>query len=87
MCLWSRWFEIFECTRRLLLSAAVVLIYPGSVNQIVISTLIAFLSMRFYSYYKPFISPYQDVLADYTQVSSPFGSEISSTARRRPAAW
>jgi hypothetical protein len=58
------WFEIFECVRRLSLTAGVIMLKPGSVIQIVISMLLCLLSMRIYAGASPYISDRDDILAE-----------------------
>ena len=61
------WFDIFEMCRRLLLTAGVSFLNPGSASQILFSIICGLGSMRIYSGYKPFIDPKLDRLAEVMQ--------------------
>ena len=61
------WFEIFETVRRLVLTAGMVVLVPGSPLQIAISMILCLISMRVYAMYSPFISARDDVLAEIMQ--------------------
>jgi hypothetical protein len=54
-----RWFEVFEAMRRLMLTGMLVLCYPGSISQILVGMGIAFVSMRIFTHYAPYVSPWQ----------------------------
>ena len=58
------WFVIFETCRRLLLTAGVSFLNPGTASQIMFSIICGLGSMRIYSGYKPFIEPGLDRLAE-----------------------
>merc|ERR1711988_2015228 len=61
------WFEVFESMRRLMLSSMLILIDPGSSAQIVAAILICLVSIKFYSFYLPFVEDSDDVLAEAAQ--------------------
>ena len=61
------WFEVFESMRRLMLSSMLILIDPGSSAQIVVAILICLVSIKFYSFYLPFVEDSDDVLAEAAQ--------------------
>jgi hypothetical protein len=61
------WFEIFETCRRLMLTAGIIFLSPGTASQIVMSMLICLGAMRVYSGVKPFIEDKDDVLAEAAQ--------------------
>ena len=46
------WFEIFETARRLVLTAGVSFLNPGTASQIIFSIILGLFSMRIYSSYK-----------------------------------
>jgi hypothetical protein len=61
------WFEVFETSRRLLLTGGQVLLSPGTPSQIVLNLIICVLSMRIYAAHKPFVSEKADKLAEVVQ--------------------
>jgi hypothetical protein len=61
------WFEVFECIRRLLLTAGLLVLSPGTAVQISVAMVICLLSMRVYAQYAPFINPRDDILAEIMQ--------------------
>ena len=61
------WFEVFECVRRLLLTAGVMVLAPGTAVQIAVAMVICLVSMRVYALYSPYINPRDDILAEIMQ--------------------
>ncbi|GMI07273.1 hypothetical protein TrVE_jg10655 [Triparma verrucosa] len=61
------WFEIFECFRRLGLTAGLIMLRPGTAIQIATSMVLCLLSMRVYAYAQPYISDRDDILAEIMQ--------------------
>ena len=63
----TRWFEVFECFRRLLLSAGLVFITPGSPTQGVFAVLLSNFCQRIYSGCKPWPAPSTNRLGEMAQ--------------------
>jgi len=63
------WFEVYECFRRLLLSAALVFFLDGTSMQIVIGITIAILSIKLYAIIEPFVFLSTSYLAEICQWS------------------
>ena len=61
------YFEIIELARRLLLSAALVLFFDGTLSQIVCGCLIAYAFMEVYQQFSPYLSDYDDQCSDVSQ--------------------
>lgn len=61
------YWEIVETTRRLLLTAALSVISPGSSAQNVLSILLALLYVKLYGYFNPYADASDDVLAEIGQ--------------------
>lgn len=61
------WFEIFECFRRLSLTAGLIMLRPGTAIQISTSMVLCLISMRVYAYAQPYISDRDDILAEIMQ--------------------
>ena len=63
------WFEIAECFRKLMLVGAPVFFDPpGSVQQLLYGLMVSFLIFGLYSYWKPYVSRDDDILAALCQV-------------------
>jgi hypothetical protein len=62
------WFECLEAVRRLLLAGMLVLCYPGSISQILVGMVIAFLSSRVFTYFSPFVSKWQEYVTERNSV-------------------
>jgi predicted outer membrane repeat protein len=66
----KRWyFELFECARRLLLGAVPVLIFRGSVLQIIIVLLVSLFSVATFMHFNPYIHIHDNHLAIVAQWS------------------
>jgi hypothetical protein len=61
------YWEIVETMRRLLLTAVLSVIAPGSSQQVVLSMLLALLSVKLYSYFEPYEAHNDGVLAEIGQ--------------------
>ena len=61
------WFEVVECIRRLMLSSMLILVDDGSVAQAVVAMLLSLLSVKVYSYYRPYAENDDDILAETAQ--------------------
>jgi len=61
------WWEVFECLRRLMLTGMLIFCLPGTAYQMVIGILISQLTIKMYSFYKPFVEDDDDFLAEITQ--------------------
>ena len=60
-------FVVFECVRRLMLTGLLIFIYAGSLTQITIGLLLAFLSYGVMMDFNPYIEDLDDRLADVGQ--------------------
>ena len=60
-------FVVFECLRRLMLTGLLIFIYAGSLTQITVGLLLAYLSYAVMSSYSPYIEDVDDRLADVGQ--------------------
>jgi hypothetical protein len=63
------YWEIVETTRRLLLTAGLSVIAPGSSAQNVLSVMLAFFYVKLYGYFKPYKSSIDDNIAEVGQIS------------------
>ena len=61
------WFPVFEIVRRLFLSSALAVFYPGKVHQVLVGLLGAMASYVAYSYTEPFIDHDDNVVAAVAQ--------------------
>ena len=60
-------FVVFECLRRLMLTGLLIFVYAGSLTQITVGLLLAYLSYAVMSSYSPYIEDVDDRLADVGQ--------------------
>jgi hypothetical protein len=63
------YWEIVETTRRLLLTAGLSVIAPGSSSQNVLSVMLAFFYVKLYGYFKPYKNDVDDYIAEVGQVA------------------
>lgn len=61
------WFEVVECSRRLLLSSMLILVADGSAAQVVTAIFVCLASIKVYSYHAPFAEDADDLLAEVAQ--------------------
>jgi len=57
------WFEVFECTRRLMLTGGTVFFLEGSATQVAAGMLVSLASIQVYARTQPYICDQDDVLA------------------------
>ena len=62
------WWEIFECFRKLFLSAVVGFIFPGSVSQVGVAMLAVLLVVIVYARFSPYSDKTQDAMQLTCQV-------------------
>ena len=62
------YYELIECTRRILLSSVVVFIYPNTSAQIAITILISFLFVVIFEAMSPYVSPWDRWISRLGQV-------------------
>ena len=71
------WFEIFECTRKIMLVALPIIMPADSPEQIVLGLIICFVTFGAYMMYAPFIDDGDDLLSQICQMQI-FFSLLSS---------
>ena len=62
------WFEIFECTRKIMLVALPILLPADSPEQVVLGLIICFCTFGAYMMYSPFINDGDDLLSQICQM-------------------
>ncbi|CAN0487696.1 unnamed protein product, partial [Scytosiphon promiscuus] len=62
------YYELIECTRRILLSSVVVFIYPNTSAQIAITILISFSFVVIFEAMSPYVSPWDRWISRLGQV-------------------
>ena len=61
------YWEFIECTRRLLLTAAISFFQPGSSTQMVVAMTLALIYVSLYAHYQPYLSRSDNVLSELGQ--------------------
>lgn len=61
------WFEVYESCRRLAMSSATVLLWPGTIRQVVITLFLSLGSVKVFSFTSPYLEDADDFLAEVSQ--------------------
>ena len=61
------YWEVIECTRRLMLTAAISFFQPGSSTQMVVAMTLALIYVSLYAHYQPYLSRSDNVLSELGQ--------------------